>query len=356
MKRKIMFFILLAVVLVFTGCMKKKSIHAVLVKNIEYDVSINNFMNFCKNGLKKSNMWYQYNLEGSVHTAFIDLLIKNALNGKLELTDMNGKPIDAGQVKKLLSVNDTVKYRPYPPHEIYDTVVTSIIETAQITALRFRETWEYDPATMAITKKIIAIAPIMTPVYFDKNYNDIYGKEKALFWIKFSKEPTKTKVLTKRIMSQVVFWGKNIPTAINFDSATVSAYIKKLFDMVYADKIPAYECLQYDMAVQQLSGKEWNSSINHVDTMYLPLGSHSGKPDSMIVVKTEREYQALRFLEEWYFDPKTIAIQKKVVGVCPVSLQYSENYEFKGYLPILWTYFTDIWEPFDGKLELKKKK
>jgi len=62
----------------------------------------------------------------------------------------------------------------------------------------------------------------------------------------------------------------------------------------------------------------------------------------------------IRFLEEWYFDPNTMAIIKKFVGVSPVSLAYDENNEFRGWRILFWSYFAPVWMPYNKTLELKK--
>ena len=69
-----------------------------------------------------------------------------------------------------------------------------------------------------------------------------------------------------------------------------------------------------------------------------------------------RRAPGVGFLEEWNFDPSTLAIQKKVIGIQPIDEVYADNNDIMGWKNFYMVYFTDIWTPFDGKLELKKNK
>ena len=339
--------------LAFAGCNPKggetKTNHQMLSKNIEYDVTVNNFKNICKWGLTDANdNWYRYNLEGSVRSGYVELLFKNAFAGKLDLYDMNDKKIDTTELKKIMTITDSLKVEI--GKKLVDTVIKKNISPDEITALRFREEWTYDPATMAVGKKVLAIAPIRTPVINDNEGKEIYGKDKALFWVKFSNEPSNTNVLTKRIMSATMYGNPKDPyNAKNADTKELITYMDKFCNKIYKDSIDAYDPAGFMVNQQeQISGKDLYRLLNRVDT----IKSKNGKDT---VIKAGPFISDIRFLEEWNFDPATMAIQKTVVGICPVVALYEQDgTTFKGYMPCFWVYFKDIWAPFDGKLELKK--
>jgi len=348
--------------LVFISCTPKgddKSSHPVLSKSIEYDVTINNFKMFSEWGLNTSGaFWYRNNLEGSVRGAFMELLFKNALTGKLELYDMNDKLIDTNRLKVILlaSVDSITATRTEPPYAMYDTVINKTIQPEEITALRFREDWTYDPSTMAIKKKVIAFAPIWTPIGYDKDGNETYGENKTLFWVKWSKEPANTKVLTKRIVSVTNYIGiSSLEKATHVDSIAIQKYMNFFIDKVFKDSIAAYDVTAGDLTTFPISGKDLYKLLNRTDTIKQkrtepPYDTYD------TIIKHTANVNAIRFMEEWSFDPVTMAIEKKVVGICPVELCYDMTGQFKGYKPYFWVYFADVWKPFDGKLELKKKK
>jgi hypothetical protein len=208
---------------------------------------------------------------------------------------------------------------------------------------------------MAVRKKVLAYAPVWTPITYDKDQNEVFGQSKALFWIKWPKEPTTTKVLTKRIMPTVNFvsagrWSK----AIHFDSIAIEKFKNRLLDKVAKDSIIAYTFGESDIPDVFTKGKDMYNLMNKIDTIRR---TRAVPPYDMYdtVIISNPNISAIRYLEEWSFDPITMAITKKVVGLCPVELCYDENGEFKGFRPYFWTYFADVWMPLEGKLELKKK-
>jgi hypothetical protein len=352
MQKKILFFTMGTLLLAFAGCNPKggetKTNHQLLSKNIEYDVTINNYK-FMKlwGGEVSADLWFRDNLEGSVRSGYMELLWKNALAGKLELYDMNDKKIDTTELKKILTITDSLQIEI--GNKLVDTVIRKTIDPNETTKLRFREEWTYDPTTMVISKKVLAIAPILrTTEVYDNNGNETYCKDKALFWVKFSKEPSNTKVLTKRIMTNTSYrYCKELNNIKNADTAELKKYTDLLCNKAFKDSIDAYDVVSGPPAWLQISGKDLSRLLNKVDTI-----KSNGKDT---VIKRMPNFTTIRFLEEWNFDPNTMAIQKTVVGLCPVIALYeADGVTFKGYMPCFWVYFKDIWTPFDGKLELKK--
>jgi hypothetical protein len=353
MPKKIMFFAMGLLLLAIAACNPKsgenKTNHQLLSKNIEYDVTINNYKMFSMWGLTGSaTEWYRSNLESSVRTAYIDLFFKNAFAGKMDLYDMNNKKIDTTELRKIMTIIDSVQMEI--GNKLEDTVIKRNVDLAEITALRFREEWTYDPSTMAISKKVLAMAPVKTDITYDMQGVETYGKNKALFWVKFSKEPSNTKVLTKRISYNTVYTDNmSSDFAKNIDKKAVVAYLDLLCRKVYHDSIKAYDPAGFMSNLQeQKSGKDIYNMLNRVDSIKLENGKDT-------VVKNQPTFSGIRFLEEWSFDPVTMEIQKTIVGLCPVIMLYCQDgTTFKGFMPCYWIYFKDLWAPFDGKLELKK--
>ncbi len=348
--------LLLVILVGFAPKSKGQTTSQNLSRNVEYDVTINNFAWISNLGLEELNhSWFRDNLEASVRGAFVELLFKNAKDGKLELYDMNDKRIDAQHIRALfLGPIDTVTMnRSRPPYDSYDTIIPKSIPSEEITALRFREEWTYDPSTMAISKKVLAYAPIWTPIILDNNNHEIFGKGKAMFWVKWSKNPSKTKVLTKRIMSAVILGSSDeLYKTINVDKAAIETYSKQLIEKVLNDKIKVYNCYSGDIADEYVNGKEMYNQLYRIDTIELtkPVAPYD-RYDTILFSKPHIDF--IRFMEEWYFDEATMAIEKKVVGVCPLQKLFDENMVLKGYRVYFWTYFADIWMPLEGKVKLK---
>jgi hypothetical protein len=138
------------------------------------------------------------------------------------------------------------------------------------------------------------------------------------------------------------------------DSVAIQKYTNRLLDKVFHDSINAFTFGTGDISDELLKGTELFNGLNIIDTIRL---SRSEPPRDMYdtIIITKPHVDAIRYLEEWSFDPITMAIVKKVVGVCPVEQCFDEKGEFKGFRVYFWTYFADVWMPLDGKLELKKK-
>ncbi|MCK9612461.1 MAG: hypothetical protein WC401_08720 [Bacteroidales bacterium] len=360
MEKKLVLLCIAALILFAFGCKQKSeknSGNIILSKNIEYDVTINNFKMSSQLTLEESNLiWFRDNIEASSRGAFLDMLFKNAFSGKLNLTDLNGKSIDTNQLKSILYVADTVTLtRITPPYDNYDTIIKKMISISTVTGLRFRESWSYDTKTMEITKKVITMAPLFSKVDTDKDGNEIIGENKVLFWIIFPEKTTPSKVLTKRIVSQVAYHDNSAFKNFNIDSVAIDTYIQKILELAYSDTLSVYSWSDGDMADIQISGTDLKNDICLIDTISFMTPKHKhGNYDT--IIKHEPNITAIRFLEEWTFDPATMAIAKKVVGVCPVEMCYDQYGDLKGYRPLFWVYFSDVWIPFDEKLELKKAK
>lgn len=359
--KKTTIFCMAALMLLIFGCApnsgKNKSEKKVLSKNIEYDVSINNYWMISQSAFEASNeSWYVGNIETSSRKAFQELLFKNALSGKLNLTDLNNKSIDTNKLKDLISFTDTVTMtRLIPPFNNYDTLIKKMVPESWVTGLRFRENWSYDPNTMAITKKVIAMAPLVSIVHYDNDGKETIEESKALFWIIFPEKTKPATVLTKRIVSDLIFHHTFFSKDINVDSVAMDAYIQKFMNLVYSDSLKAYACGcgASDFSDVPVSGKELKERLCGTDTIAYATPQHKhGSYDT--IIKHDVPISMIRFLEEWTFDPATMAIDKKVVGICPVEICYDEIGEVKGNRPIFWVYFSDVWMPFGGKLELKK--
>jgi len=318
-----------------------------LCKNIEYDVVVNNYRILASNfesGIEdfytsKDDFWFIYNIETSVRLPFVDLIFKKALSGELETTDVSGNPLNTQNIRELLISNDSVTYqRMVPPYDLFDTIIeVKNFEVNDITAFRFREEWTYNPQTMAIYKKVLAMAPVVSPDKGNSNINIYGGTGKPLFWIKFSEEKPATEVLTKRILNQMPIFGEDEQKALNADTVIIQKYLTALYSKIKSDSITVYY-----------------SSFNGAEFENIP---ENGKETAEKIVSLSQENKPitdLRFLEEWTFDPNTMYLQKKVVGFCPVAKDYNDRGELRGLLPMFWVYFNEIWMPYQKSISLCK--
>lgn len=350
MKKIIMPLVLMAVVI---GCKPKTQENAVpenviICKNIEYDAVVNNYRILVTNfesGVEdfytlRDDFWFILNLETSVRLPFVDLIFKKALNGELDMSDLSGNPLNADYIRQLLISKDSVTYqRMIPPYDTFDTIIdVKIVETYDITAFRFKEEWSYNPQSMAIYKKVLAMAPVVSPDKGNDNIDSYGGTGKPLFWINFSEEKPATDVLTKRIISNVPVFGDDEYKALNADTVNIQKYLSELYGKIESDTITSYF-----------------SSFNGAEFEYTP---ENGKETVKKVKSFSQEnmyISDLRFLEEWTFDAQSLYLHKKVVGVCPVVKDYTPTGLVRGMMPMFWVYFDEIWMPYQKSINLKEK-
>lgn len=351
MKMKILMGAAVGLALCFAGCNGgddgTENQLVPLVKNVEYNVTIANYRYTENNPVEMSAGWYRENILPGERLAYLELLLEKAKMGELKLSTMDGKAVDSTQIDALFYSNDTVTLaRPYPPYDEYDTVMR--VEKAKvenILALRFKEEWTYDATSLEIHKKVLAIAPVIMKVTMDENYNEVIDwTGTPAFWVNFEDGALPTYTLTHRIMYGIDFKFDSSPFNKNVDSVAIDKYFEAMIKRISEDSIPCYtwggghfsdSLLPYGEAVKMFQKK---TPINGDTT----------------VVEDAPVIGHIRFLEEWTFDYTTMAINKKVVGICPVRQRFDEDGLFMGYHPLFWVYFSDIWMPYDKKLVLKK--
>ena len=173
MKKLIVYplFVLLAVLFISCGSNKGE----LLAERIQYDVSIKS--------PEVDLAWFVQNLEGPKREKLIHAVMETARNGKFKVYDvMSNKPMTsedvlaAGTRSNLLTMQ-----RPYEPYENYDTVIKRELQLSDISRMRFLEEWYMDEKNGFITKKVIAICPLLESY---TETGELRGYQ-PLFWISY---------------------------------------------------------------------------------------------------------------------------------------------------------------------------
>ncbi len=169
MKTPTHFFI--AIVLLFTfGC--QPGVEDRITEKIIYDVQIKNS--------EPNADWWQNNLPGPVREELVKHLMDDAKSGDIVVCDERGVAISPEKAANIGVEIATITFqRPDPPYEYFDTIVRSEINYRDITRLRFMEEWYFDDRHNLISKKVIALAPVVENYGPDGNFR---GYE-ALFWV-----------------------------------------------------------------------------------------------------------------------------------------------------------------------------
>ncbi|HPG32856.1 MAG: hypothetical protein H6541_01215 [Lentimicrobiaceae bacterium] len=161
--------------LIITSCGNNKG--KLLTDRIQYDVTI-----------KTPDVdleWFVQNLEGPKREKLVQAIINTANSGKLKMYDvMTNKPMTPAELKERSTRKELITLqRAYAPYEDYDSIVSTELQLSDITRVRFLEEWYLNEKNGLITKKVIAICPLVesyTETGELRGYN-------PLFWLSFEK-------------------------------------------------------------------------------------------------------------------------------------------------------------------------
>jgi hypothetical protein len=150
----------------------------IVTKRIQYDVSI-------RNDDPEMDWWVQ-NIEGSDREKLVKDIIQQVTAGEVKAYDfLTGKPFSADEIKGLMKRVDTISVeRSTPPYDLVDTLLVTEIRLSDITRLRFLEEWSMNEKTLAFTKKVAAICPM---VERHTDSGELRGY-RPLFWVFFDEK------------------------------------------------------------------------------------------------------------------------------------------------------------------------
>lgn len=152
--RQILLFAILLVLASLSACMGPSDNNEVLTSKIQYDVPVNN-------GDPQLDWWIN-NIEGSKREPFLQRIMDAAQKGEVRIFDYHNNSLTPLQLQAIIT--DTIYrtlVRPYPPYEEYDTMVISNKTYRDISKIRFLEEWNWNPGSVEINKKVIAIGPVV---------------------------------------------------------------------------------------------------------------------------------------------------------------------------------------------------
>jgi hypothetical protein len=329
---------------------------------LEYEVNIDNTVIPDSTYYEEAVPWFIDNIEASSRLAFFDLLFEKAREGKIKVCDANGKVVKSDDTKALQDLlllrRDTVTLtQAYPPYDEFDTIVPIFCTPDQVVALRFREQWSYDTATLAFTKKVLEYGPIFE-VPGDLEGEGEYVRTKApLFWVSCTDQNSGKEYLTRRIIYRVGD-GPDIVYPVPLDTNFTKAYMSSVHRKTWSGKIPAFQPVYREIATQQMSDYQVQHTLhlNKEDPITMPKNEPPYDNYDTIIFIQVTQIKEFSFLEEWNFDIASFSLTKKVVGLCPITEDYDWNDETARYIrSVLWMYFYDIWAPYKGKVILQKR-
>ena len=171
-------FILIALILVLSLSMpscNQSGGKNVVTKRIQYDVPIRN---------TETDMdWWVQNIEGSEREKLVKDILAQVTSGEVKAYDfLTCTPFTADEIKKMMKRVDSISVeRSTPPYDLVDTVMISEIRLSDITRLRFLEEWSMNEKTLAFSKTVAGICPM---VERRSDSGELRGY-KPLFWVFF---------------------------------------------------------------------------------------------------------------------------------------------------------------------------
>ena len=158
--------------IILIGCAGDEKEQQVLAERIQYDVPVV--------GDNMQLDWWINNIEGSKREPFLQRIVEAAEKGEVKVYDYFNSPLTPAQV--MAAGSDTIYQtllRAFPPYEEYDTMIIRAISYRDISKIRFLEEWKWDPASLEMEKKVLAIGPVVQKEIAGEKFNQL------LFWIYF---------------------------------------------------------------------------------------------------------------------------------------------------------------------------
>jgi|WetSurMetagenome_2_1015567.scaffolds.fasta_scaffold578785_2 hypothetical protein len=166
--------IVFILLIIISSCKNNSGKKEILASKIQYDVPV------VSNDPQLD--WWINNLEGSKRDPFIKRIYEAAEKGDVRVYDYFNKPLAPDQVK-LIGIDTIyqVLKRTRPPYEEYDTTIITSMSYKDVTKIRYMEEWKWDPKTLEIEKKVLAIGPVINREFGGMNYSQL------MFWVALDK-------------------------------------------------------------------------------------------------------------------------------------------------------------------------
>ena len=112
------------------------------------------------------------------------------------------------------------------------------------------------------------------------------------------------------------WWKDNIERSKRFP------FVKKIVKQVYAGDVKSYDLENNLLTVEQAKNMCSREDTFTFQRRYEPYDGYD------TIIKKDlnpKQINKIRFEEEWYFDDKTLEIEKEVTGICPMYASYDNN-------------------------------
>jgi len=150
-----------------------------------------------------------------------------------------------------------------------------------------------------------------------------------------------------------IMWSKRIWRVIDmrekinlpFYYPTTPANGLKSFMQVVMDAIKNNEITVYDASSDEflipLTYEQIMQNLSQADTMTIQRTEPPYDTYDTVITKDfdPTTVKQIRMKEDWFFDKQRSVMDVRILGLCPITEEYDENGEFKGYKPLFWIYY-----------------
>ena len=123
----------------------------------------------------------------------------------------------------------------------------------------------------------------------------------------------------------------------NIEGSDREDLLNNIFEQVLSGKIQAYDYFNEPLSVEQVNSLMADTLMQ---TLMRTTEPYTEYDTTIIKVYSPTDMSSLRFLEEWKYDPESLHIDKKVIGICPVMEVMVGNRKMRR--PFFWVYFEDL--------------
>jgi hypothetical protein len=161
----------------------------------------------------------------------------------------------------------------------------------------------------------------------------------SLFLLSCQQHSQSGKEITRRIQYDVDIKSPDVDMdwwVQNLEGAQRESLLRQILESAYEGKVRTWDVFHNEMRPEQI-----RAMGNRADTITIQRPEPPYELYDTVLTKTLNinDISRIRFLEEWYIDPASLRIEKKVIGLCPMLESYSPEGHLRGYMPMFWVYF-----------------
>lgn len=293
---------------------------------------------------------YNYVKDTATITEYFHLLFEKVLSGEIKVNDL--APISS--FDQFPYDYNSGNYKQISNEDIYKTLEiddkTIDIPLEDIKSVSFIEEWILDEDKFCMYKDVKALTPVIHYYYY---YGESNGDSIEVMIPPFTfiydvtkkdqkrDNATKNKILLSEITYRFIIHNKeNWPPKHSFQDIKSMKYTEKFSCPFWSSY--SRQKLVYTIFDQVLSGK--SSAYDYHNNMELDTMEIRNRMDAGIrsytiidpetgyeIKKTELpdpdldEIQSVIFIEEWYYDEKTLELGKKLKGVAPIRSYFPDG-------------------------------